>query len=421
MSARDLAGLPHGSQVQRHDDGSSLVEGLAMVYPMNPCKAVPRPLAILCSLALALALSLAPVTDGTTLALATGSDQFANALAPSLPYGPVDFSTETATTEVGEPQPLCPDGGDAIANTIWFRIDAASDEPFEAATFGSNFDTKIAVWQGTSLADLVPVACAHESGVFGQIVNFDGQAGLSYWIQVGGDPDDPVRLPNGFLEFEMRPEPPVAAMTPLPTSVVSTSVVLHWSATPGAGAITSYDIKYRRAAWNGSFAGWVPLWTGTTATSGTFHGLPGSTYCTTVMAHDSVGGSSFWSGENVCTAVPLDDRSLARSSAWALGTGSAHYLGTYTRASTNGATLTRTHVVARHIDLVAMTCSTCGKVRAYFNGVLVATIDLYSATTVYRKVLPILDSATTLNGTLTIKVAGSGKRVVIDGIGIRRI
>jgi hypothetical protein len=119
--------------------------------------------------------------------------------------------------------------------------------------------------------------------------------------------------------------------------------------------------------------------------------------------------------------VPLDDRSLARSSSWSLGTGSTHYLGTYTRASTNGATLTRTHVVARHIDLVAMTCSTCGKIRAYFNGVLVATIDLHSATTVYKKVLAIVDSATTLNGTLTIKVAGSGKRVVIDGIGIRRI
>jgi hypothetical protein len=373
------------------------------------------------SVAIAFALVLSPIVAGTALAAAPANDLFANALAPSLPYGPVDFATDTATTEVGEPQPLCPDGGDAIANTVWFRIDVVSDLPFEAATFGSQFDTKIAVWQGTTLADLQLVTCAHESGVFQQIVNFDGQAGQSYWIQVGGDPDDPNSAPNGFLEFEMRPEPPIAVMTTLPTSVVSTSVVLHWSATPGAGTITSYDVMYRRARWNGSFALWVPLWTGTTATAGTFHGLPGSTYCATVMAHDSVGGQSYWSDVDTCTAVPLDDRSLARSSSWSLGTGSSHYLGTYTRASTNGATLTRTHVVARHIDLVAMTCSTCGKVRAYFNGALMATIDLHSATTVYRKVIAIVDSPTTLNGTLTIKVVGSGKRVVVDGVGIRRI
>lgn len=382
------------------------------------------PLAILSTAAIAIALVLSPLAAGTTRALAfpDGPDDFADALAPTLPYGPVGFSTENATTEVGEPQPLCPDGGAGIVHTVWFRIDPLTDLPYEAATFGSNYYTKIAVWQGTDLTDLVLVTCAHELGVTQQIVHFEGQAGLSYWIQVGGDPnDDPAFHQSGFLEFEMRPEPPVAVMGSLPTSVVSTSVVLHWSATPGAGAITSYDIKYRRARWNGSFAGWVPLWTGTTATAGTFHGLAGSTYCTTVMAHDSVGGSSYWSGEDACTAVPLDDRSLARSSSWSLGTGSSYYLGTYTRASTNGATLTRTHVVARHIDLVAMTCSTCGKVRAYFNGKLMATIDLHSPTTLYRKVIAIVDSPTTLNGTLTIKVVGSGKRVVIDGVGIKRI
>jgi hypothetical protein len=54
--------------------------------------------AIVSSIAIALAFVLSPIAAGTTRALAPpGPDDFANALAPTLPYGPVDFSTETAT------------------------------------------------------------------------------------------------------------------------------------------------------------------------------------------------------------------------------------------------------------------------------------------------------------------------------------
>jgi hypothetical protein len=212
---------------------------------------------------------------------------------------------------------------------------------------------------------------------------------------------------------------PLAAMKALPTWLTARSVPLAWSATALAG-VTSYDVRYRRAGWNGSFGSLATWKSNIGATSAAFAGAVGSTYCYSSRAHDADGMSSSWSSET-CTSIPLDDRSLARAGRWAAGTGAAYYGSTYLRSTRSGAALTRTRVVATRLALVATTCRTCGSVKVYWNGALIKTVSLVSATTVNRKVLPIKTWTSAHTGTLRIKVATSGPKVIIDGILIRRI
>jgi hypothetical protein len=211
---------------------------------------------------------------------------------------------------------------------------------------------------------------------------------------------------------------PTAGMTALPTWLATTAVRLSWTGT-AALATPIYDVRYRRHAWSGgawSFTSWR---TGISATSATFAGSPGHTYCFSVRARDATGAVSAW-GREACTAVPLDDRSLVRSGAWTAGTHPDCYRSTFVRSSAAGATLTRTGVLARRIALVATTCAACGSVRVYWGSTLLKTVSLQAATTARRVLLPVVTFASPRQGTLTITVESSGAPVIIDGVAIRR-
>ena len=213
--------------------------------------------------------------------------------------------------------------------------------------------------------------------------------------------------------------PPTAAFGPLATFLASTSIPLAWSATPGSAAITTYDVRYRRANWSAGFGSLTTWRSAASVTSAIFVGSAGYTYCFSARAHDSVGSISAWTAET-CTATPLDDRSFRRVGRWTAGRGNAFYKTTYLRSSTKGARLVRTSVVARRLAIEVTTCPTCGKVRVYWGATLLRTVNLHSGTTVNRKVIPIVTFSRARKGTLTLRVFSSGKRVTIDGVVIRR-
>ena len=58
--------------------------------------------------------------------------------------------------------------------------------------------------------------------------------------------------------------------------------------------------------------------------------------------------------------------------------------------------------------------------KVYWNGTLLKTISLASATTVNKKVIAIKTWTSGHAGTLKLKVSTSGKKVLIDGVVIRR-
>jgi hypothetical protein len=76
--------------------------------------------------------------------------------------------------------------------------------------------------------------------------------------------------------------------------------------------------------------------------------------------------------------------------------------------------------VAKRLAILATTCATCGSVRVYWGSTLLKTISLHSSTTVNRKLLTVATFSRARSGTLTIKVYSSGRRVLIDGLVVRR-
>jgi hypothetical protein len=253
----------------------------------------------------------------------------------------------------------------------------------------------------------------------------DHRAYMDWWfghlphaagVNADGYPNDWWRM---VMDVDGYKRAPAASMRTLPVYSLSSARRITWSGTSGSNQVASYDVRYRRAAWNGGFGGYATWLSATPATTAVFSAALGSTYCFSVRARDTIGFLSAWSSET-CTAVPLDDRSLVRSTHWTAGTASAYYAGTYLRSSTYGARLTRTGVVTRRLSLIATTCPRCGSVRVYLGSTLLKSISLSSATTVYRKVIPIASFSATHSGTLTIRVVSSGRRVSIDGVAIKR-
>ena len=156
------------------------------------------------------------------------------------------------------------------------------------------------------------------------------------------------------------------------------SIAVRWSGSDSGGPVDSFDVRYRSAPWNGAFGGYTTWLSGTTATTATLAGGAGRTYCFSARARAGLRESA-WTAET-CTAVPLDDRSLARSRGWTRITGAAYYRSTAVRSYGFSRSLTRTGVVAKRVALVASTCPTCGSVKVYWNGVRVKTISLRSST-----------------------------------------
>jgi len=257
--------------------------------------------------------------------------------------------------------------------------------------------------------------CPTGSNTDGPVLDPDG-----LWYGWCGDSSPFVPTENVTVIATATTSAPVKAMIDtLPTWTPSTGIALEWGGIDGNWLVTSFDVRYRRAAWNGGFGTYATWKSGTTAEFGTFTASPGATYCFSVRANDSHSGHSAWTSES-CTAVPLDDRSLTRSSGWTAATGSAYYRGTALRATAVGTKLTRTGVVAKRIALLATTCPTCGTVKVYLGSTLLKTVSLISKTTVNQRLMTVATFSAAQSGTLVIKVSSSGKRVVIDGVAIRR-
>jgi hypothetical protein len=86
----------------------------------------------------------------------------------------------------GEPLPC----GISCNNTMWFIYNPTVNGTLTVDTFGSNFDTVMAIYTGPgdSYATLVQVGCNDDiSGTNNQsVLTFTAQAGTNYFIQVGG-------------------------------------------------------------------------------------------------------------------------------------------------------------------------------------------------------------------------------------------
>lgn len=200
-------------------------------------------------------------------------------------------------------------------------------------------------------------------------------------------------------------------LTPVTLTRPSARFQLARSFTVAWGGSGPYDVRYRKAAFNGSFSSYVTWKNATSLRSATFNGTPGYSYCFQARRH----GSVTWSAQK-CTSVPLDDRSLAASK-FVRKTGAGYYLGTYSLATAKGAKLTRTGVRGRYLAVIATTAPQGGTIGVSFNGVSLGQKRLVSSTA-HKEHEFLFNLGTVKSGTLSVQVLSSGKHVEIDGLGV---
>ncbi len=136
--------------------------------------------------------------SGVSPALAAPSnDNFADAtLIDSLPYS-ITTSNAAATFEASEPYPNCGWGYSAL--TVWFTYIPSSNVALTVKTSQSNITPLVAVYTGSSIDSLAPVACQY----YGYDLTFQPQAGQTYYFQVSG-----LFGNEGNISFQLDATPP---------------------------------------------------------------------------------------------------------------------------------------------------------------------------------------------------------------------
>jgi hypothetical protein len=210
---------------------------------------------------------------------------------------------------------------------------------------------------------------------------------------------------------------PVVTMTAPATAVqLTTSVSSSWHGTDDSG-IGRYDARREAAAWNGSPGAWT-TWNAGLATSTTYAGNYGNTYCFGARAADKAANVSAWTSTR-CTAVPLRSDQLTHTSTWVRVNTGASYAGVEYASKSHGAVMTRTGIVAKQISLVFAKCTSCGTAQVRWNGVTIANLNTYWSSTVRKQVVRVANWPSAHAGTLTITVTSpTGKLVAVEGLAV---
>jgi hypothetical protein len=114
------------------------------------------------------------------------ADFFSNRISIDPLVGPVfgENTNADVTPELGAPQFIA---GKLYGRSIWYTWQASFDGVISLTTRGSSFDTLLAVYTGTNVANLTPVAGDDDSGgFFTSLVTFNCIAGTNYQIDVAG-------------------------------------------------------------------------------------------------------------------------------------------------------------------------------------------------------------------------------------------
>ena len=157
------------------------------------------------------------------------NDMFAGAtVITTMPFN-VQQNATNFTTQVGEPVPpvLCVNSG----KSAWFKFVPGSNGQLSANTATSNYDTVLAVLQGTTLAGLTAVACNDDdTGTFqSRLTNVNLIAGQTYYIYAAafGASSAGTLVLSASYTGSATPPP-----TPTPTPVGATPTP---TPTPGSG------------------------------------------------------------------------------------------------------------------------------------------------------------------------------------------
>jgi hypothetical protein len=171
------------------------------------------------------------------------------------------------------------------------------------------------------------------------------------------------------------------------------------------GAFTEFDSPYVDDAYD---AFGPPRFT-----SRTLSGDDGDTMCFSTQSRDGARNFSGYSAEQ-CTAIPLDDRVLARTGRWTRVRHEGYYSGSVLRSRTIGSTLTSPIISGTQFALLVSTGPDGGTIQTRWHGNN-KTIKLRTESFNDRKVVVL--HGYTGRGRLVVRVSGHGL-TGIDGLGV---
>ena len=247
------------------------------------------------------------------------------------------------------------------------------------------------------------------------------------------DPTASTSSPASTLSSSAAPSPTPSQTSMPPTDTIaptaqllapstlfaaSRSFDIAYRGSDAGTGVSSYDVRYRTAAWDSGFTTYrdQPDWQRLTSTSFAATGAQGYEYCYSVRARDGAGNVSAWTGSS-CAVAPLDDRALhAVTSGWQRLTNDSAYAGTVTQAARRGAQLRLSDVQLRRLALVVVECPHCGKVRIDLDGHQWRTVDTYSTHRRYGVVL--VQPSVSLRTTMVTLTDVDGRYAIIDAISV---
>jgi hypothetical protein len=142
---------------------------------------------------------------GTWYAFATAAapanDKIDTALTASIPYESF-VNTTAATLDTGTVNACSPALGLA---SVWYKFTATSNRKIYIDTFGTLYNTFIAVWTRNPDSTLNPITCIDDSnGTQQSLVSLTVSSGTTYYIQVAQrNASAPTVTPGGTLNFHI--------------------------------------------------------------------------------------------------------------------------------------------------------------------------------------------------------------------------
>ncbi len=244
-------------------------------------------------------------SNGVTVSAGTNNDYFVASMDLSGNSGSVNDSNADATFETGEP-PI--DAGSGRA-TIWFSWTAPDSGRLTVDTFGSNFDTVLAVYSGSSLPSLTRLIYNDDSRqtdtYFQSTVTLDVTSGTEYHFRVNryGSTGGDVTLNWEFATVGV----PTAPTDVEGLAVADGQVQVRWAGSEAVPPVTGYTVTSNPDGLTCSWTAGPKLCTVTGLTTGT-------SYTFTVTATNSSGPSPSSSPSAAVTASdPGSDRSWINS------------------------------------------------------------------------------------------------------------
>jgi hypothetical protein len=187
-------------------------------------------------------------------------------------------------------------------------------------------------------------------------------------------------------------------------------VKLTWSGGDGGSGIERYELAQQTDS-----GGYSVTPTSVTSTSHTKTLTPNHTYFFRVRAVDRAGNRSAWmyGSSFILKASSEASGAIKYTGTWATGSSSAYWGGALRYASAAGAKATYTFT-GRAVAWVSLKAPNRGKAAIYVNNTYITTVDLYSSTAQFQRVVWSGKWSTSATRTLEIRLLGTPTRPRVD-------